>query len=109
MARYAIIIEFIIYYIILDICSGIKEIHNKNLIHRDLKPENIFISKDYKIKIGDFGISKQLIGTIHAHSQVGTSYYMAPEIIKGKKYENKIDIRALGCIIYELCILNVCF
>ncbi len=34
---------------------------------------------------------------------------MAPEIIKGEKYNNKIDIWALGCIIYELCTLNICF
>ena len=43
----------------LDICEGLKEIHKRNIIHRDLKPENIYISKDLKIKIGDFGISKQ--------------------------------------------------
>ena len=35
--------------------------------------------------------------------------YMAPEIIKGEKYNNKVDIWALGCIIYELCTLNYCF
>ena len=35
--------------------------------------------------------------------------YMAPEIINGQKYNNKVDIWALGCIIYELCTLNYCF
>ena len=65
--------EEVIYNIILDICYGIKEIHSKNLIHRDLKPENLFISKDYKIKIGDFGISKQLINTVnYTQNQNGT-------------------------------------
>ena len=78
-----------------------KEIHDKNLIHRDLKPSNIFISKDNKMKIGDFGISKQLIGTKHANTKTGTSNYMAQEILKGEKYDNKIDIWALGCIIYN--------
>ena len=102
--------ENIIYIIVLDICKGLKEIHSKSLIHRDLKPENLFISKDYKIKIGDFGISKILINTIHARTEyVGTGYYMAPEIYKKEAYTNKIDIWSLGCIIYELFTLNKCF
>ena len=65
--------EEVIYNIILDICYGIKEIHSKNSIHRDLKPGNIFISDDYKIKIGDFGLSKQLINTVnYTQNQNGT-------------------------------------
>ena len=95
----------------LGICEGLKEIHSKNIIHRDLKPENIFISKDFKIKIGDFGISKNFEkSNQYAQSQKGTVRYMAPEMIKeNARYNNKVDIWALGCIIYELCTLNYCF
>ena len=101
--------EKIIHNIVLELCLGIKEIHKHNLIHRDLKPENIFI-KDNKIKIGDFGISKQLkMNVKYAFSVVGTNFYMAPEIIKGEKYNNKIDIWAFGCIIYELLTFKICF
>ena len=100
----------LIYQIISDICLGIKEIHSRNLIHRDLKPDNLFISGDLKIKIGDFGICKQLNNyNEYAKSQVGTLRYMAPEIIKGEKYNSKVDIWSSGCIIYELCTLNLCF
>ena len=97
--------------IILDICEGLKEIHRNNIIHRDLKPENIFISKNFKIKIGDFGISKKFQNpNQYAKTQKGTINYMAPEMIKeNPKYNNKVDIWALGCIIYELCTLNYCF
>ena len=106
--------EKVILIIILDICCGLKEIHNKNIIHKDLKPENIYIDKDYKIKIGDFSISKKLKGTINTKSGhgIGTLSYMAPEILFGKegeKYNNKIDIWSFGCIIYELLTLNTCF
>ena len=52
--------ENILYNIIIQICLGIKEIHKMKIIHRDLKPENIFINENMNIKIGDFGISKQL-------------------------------------------------
>ena len=60
------------------------KIHSKNLIHRDLKPENLFLTRNLKIKIGDFGISKQLNNVNeYAKNQIGTLSYMAPEIIKG--------------------------
>ena len=102
--------EDILYGIIVDLCLGIKEIHKKNLIHRDLKPENIFINKDNRIKIGDFGISKALdLNAKYAYTSIGTNLYMAPEMIKGEQYNNKVDIWALGCIIYELFTLNICF
>ena len=75
-----------------------------------MKPENIFITKNHKIKIGDFGISRQLdISNKYTYSQVGTAKYMAPEVIKAEKYNNKVDIWGLGCIIYELLTLNICF
>ena len=50
--------EKIIRDIIIQICKGLKEIHDNKIIHRDLTPDNIFIDKNNKIKIGDFGISK---------------------------------------------------
>ena len=66
--------ENIIYQIVLDICLGIKVIHQQNLIHRDLKPENLFITKDNKVKIGDFGISKQLdFNNKYAYTSIGTN------------------------------------
>ena len=68
------------------------------------------MSENFKIKIGDFGIAKQLnSGNDFTKTQVGTLLYMAPEIINEKPYNNKVDIWALGCIIHELCTLNFCF
>ena len=98
--------EDILYKIIYNICLGLNEIHSKNIIHRDLNPNNIFINEEYDIKIGDFGISKLCKTT---HTNVGTPYYKAPELIKGIEYDNKVDIWALGCIIYELFTLKKCF
>ena len=99
-----------IYKFIQDICKGLLDIHNKKLIHRDLKPANIFLTKDLKIKIGDFGLAKQLTSYYaYAKTQCGTILYMSPEIINGEKYNNKADCWSLGCIIYELCTLNYCF
>ena len=101
--------EDILYNIIKQICSGIKEIHDKNIIHRDLKPSNIFINKDNEIKVGDFGISKQLDNvktTTYTKKGAGTLFYSAPEILKKSKYNKKADMYSLGCIIYELFTLS---
>ena len=94
----------------MDICLAIKVLQKNKLIHRDLKPENLFIDDNHKIKIGDFGVSKKLeTNRKYAYTSVGTSFYMAPEIIKGEAYNNKVDIWSFGCIIYELFTLKVCF
>ena len=83
--------ENIIYNIIKQICIGIKKIHEMKIVHRDLKPENIFINKKMEIKIGDFGISKQLniYTTQITNNKAGCIYYMAPEIIEKGIYNIK--------------------
>jgi serine/threonine protein kinase len=43
-----------------EICEGLSYIHQNNIVHRDLKPENIFLTSNDVIKIGDFGLSKQV-------------------------------------------------
>ena len=75
--------EDILYNIIKQICIGLKEIHNKNIIHRDIKPENIFLNENNDIKIGDFGISKQYNPNKEyttTLNKAGTIEYCAPEI-----------------------------
>ncbi|GIX96760.1 hypothetical protein CEXT_446221 [Caerostris extrusa] len=77
--------------------------HDHNILHRDLKTANIFLTKDGTVKVGDFGISKMLTtkqgGAI---TVVGTPYYISPEMCEGKFYNQKSDIWALGCILYEM-------
>ena len=43
-----------------DCLEALKFLHENNVIHRDLKPANLFITKDYRVKIGDFGIARSL-------------------------------------------------
>ena len=103
--------EKIIYSIILDLCMGIKEIHNKKIVHRNLKPNNIFIGDDYRIKIGNFKNAKifQENEEEIINEKIDINNYTAPEIMINQNYNYKIDIWSLGCIIYELCTLNLCF
>ena len=106
--RDTVIDEKIINDIIIQICNGLKDIHNAKIIHRDLTPDNIFINKNNnKVKIGDFSISKKLGFTNqYTKSQIGKQHYIAPELEKGLKNNTKVDIYAFGCIIYELFTLN---
>ena len=60
-------------FLISNLIIGLEFLHNNGFVHRNLKPDNLFISKDYKIKIGDFGISKQLINIVnYTQNQNGT-------------------------------------
>ena len=99
--------ESLIKDIILQICVGLIEIHKNKIIHRDLTPDNIFIDENNKIKIGDFGISKILsTNTKYNQNRIGKYHYFAPEMEIGEKYNHKIDVYCLGCIIYELLTLK---
>ncbi len=85
----------------IDICSAIEGCQKNNVIHRDIKPENIFIDADGNYKLGDFGVSKFGAGTATG-TVTGTEDYMAPEISRGKHYNNTVDIYSLGMAMYRL-------
>ncbi|KAF7976507.1 hypothetical protein HWV62_6313 [Athelia sp. TMB] len=76
------------------------------ILHRDLKPDNVFLDENNTVKLGDFGLSKQLAQASFANTYVGTPYYMSPELMQEKAYDSKSDIWSLGCLIYELCALK---
>ena len=101
--------ENILCSITLGICLGLEELHRKDIIHRYIKPANIIVSDNYKIKIVDFGVSRKTSKNSIMTKYIGRSYYIAPELINGENYNNKVDIWAFGCIIYELLSLKVCF
>ncbi|ESU35479.1 Serine/threonine-protein kinase NEK [Giardia duodenalis] len=73
------------------------------VVHRDIKPENILRAGEVTVKFADFGICRTIGDGIMATTNVGTTCYMAPELLKGQEYNEKIDIWALGCALYELC------
>lgn len=89
---------------LIQILTGLKSLHEKNIMHRDLKSANLFLTKDKKIKLGDLNVSK-LIKKGMNHTQTGTPYYASPEVWADKPYDQKSDIWSVGCIIYEMCCL----
>lgn len=94
---------------------SLKYIHDKHILHRDLKPANFFLTKTGSLKMGDFGIAKSMAEqptacTIaFAKTRIGTPYYLSPEVCQEKPYAWPSDMWSMGCILYEMCALQVPF
>jgi len=91
----------------LQLVMGIKYLHDHGVLHRDLKAANIFVDGEGCLKIGDFGIAKMLRpGSMFAVDQIGSPYYVSPEIWRKQPYDTKSDMWAIGCFLYELIALR---
>lgn len=86
----------------MDLCKALEYCGQLHIIHRDIKLENIFVSRFGDFKLGDFGIARELEKTMSTLSKKGTYSYMAPEMYRGEKYDNRVDIYALGLVLYKL-------
>eukprot|EP00158_Paraphelidium_tribonemae_P003896 Partr_v1_DN26454_c1_g1_i9_m23833 putative calcium calmodulin-dependent protein kinase len=95
--------------VIATLFDALKYVHSMGIVHRDLKPENIFLRstgsvKDYtQIVIGDFGISRTLDdNTKYLKTKIGSSGYIAPEVLMGREYGTTVDVWSLGVITFIL-------
>ncbi len=91
--------------IFFQILDGVKSLHNKNIVHRDLKPSNILITKEGKVKIVDFGLSKDLEDETKTSSIgeiTGTPHYIPPEQVIGDPPGFYSDIYQLGIILFQV-------
>ncbi|XP_039673294.1 serine/threonine-protein kinase Nek5 [Perca fluviatilis] len=82
-----------------QICLGLKHIHDRKVLHRDIKAQNIFLTNGgTKAKLGDFGIARMLNNTMElARTCVGTPYYLSPEICESRPYNNKTYVQPALC------------
>lgn len=97
-----------IWNLFIQIVLALKYLHKeKHIVHRDLTSNNIMLSENDKITITDFGLAKLKESNCSKMlSVVGTMFYSCPEIVKNEPYNEKADIWALGCVLYEICCLE---
>jgi len=82
---------------------GLSYIHSLHRIHRDIKSDNLLIGSDGQIKLADFGYAAQLTQQKQKRNTiVGTPYWMAPELIRGQNYDQKVDMWSLGIMVMEM-------
>lgn len=93
--------------IIAEMVLALEHLHSKGVVYRDLKPENIMISDDGHIRLGDFGLAKNLSpsrmgqGFVRTTSICGTRNYLPPEMLFGRLYSLECDIWSLGILVFR--------
>lgn len=101
-----------------QIADGLHAAHSKGIVHRDLKPANVKVTPEGRVKVLDFGLAKAVWGdsdrqrvaqladatgsTTLAGQILGTPPYMSPEQVRGERIDERTDVWAFGCLLYEL-------
>ncbi|KAL5521147.1 hypothetical protein ACEPAG_9069 [Sanghuangporus baumii] len=88
-----------------QLCLAVAYIHEKGVVHRDLKLENVLLDERCRVKLGDFGFTREFERGALLDTYCGTTGYAAPEMLLGKKYLGpEVDIWSMGIILY--CLLT---
>lgn len=88
--------------IIEPLTEALAAAHSAGILHRDLKPENVFLSDGGKVKLGDFGLAREISEHTQTGSVVGTVAYLSPELVLRGQADARSDIYSLGVMIFEM-------
>jgi outer membrane protein assembly factor BamB len=87
-----------------QVAGALDAAHAKGLVHRDVKPSNVLLDENEHVYLADFGLTRTLDeqGALGTDSRsVGTPAYLAPEQIEGGSVDGRVDVYALGCVLFE--------
>jgi len=87
-----------------DIARALAAAHERGLIHRDIKPGNVMLLPDGRVKVVDFGIARAAGSDTLTNTGVvlGSTAYLSPEQAGGQPVDERADLYALGCVLYEM-------
>lgn len=94
-------LETVVWGFLVDLCLGLKHLHDNDMVHMDIKAANIFIGLDGLCKIGDFGLVLELSKCDTNQALEGDPKYLAPELMQGR-FTKSADIFSLGITLLEL-------
>uniref|UniRef100_A0A8C7N771 Serine/threonine-protein kinase PLK2 n=1 Tax=Oncorhynchus kisutch TaxID=8019 RepID=A0A8C7N771_ONCKI len=90
-------------YYLRQIVSGLKYLHEQEILHRDLKLGNFFVSETMELKVGDFGLAAKLEPAGNRRKTIcGTPNYLSPEVLNKQGHGCESDVWALGCVMYTM-------
>ncbi|KAK1174352.1 serine/threonine-protein kinase PLK2-like [Acipenser oxyrinchus oxyrinchus] len=90
-------------YYLRQIVSGLKNLHEQDILHRDLKLGNFFINESMDLKVGDFGLAAKLEPVENRRRTIcGTPNYLSPEVLNKQGHGCESDVWALGCVMYTM-------
>ena len=82
--------------------SALAAAHSAGILHRDLKPENVFLSDNGTVKLGDFGLAREISSQTQTGAVVGTAAYLSPELVLRGQADARSDIYSLGVMAFEM-------
>mmetsp|Transcript_72 Transcript_72/g.193 ORF Transcript_72/g.193 Transcript_72/m.193 type:complete len:543 (-) Transcript_72:842-2470(-) len=86
-------------YILRNVLQGLHALHGRRRIHRDVKSDNVLLGLDGSVKLADFGFCAHLSDRKSKRNTViGTPFWMAPEVIRGQRYDSKCDVWSTGIV-----------
>ncbi|KAF2285462.1 hypothetical protein GH714_004709 [Hevea brasiliensis] len=86
----------------IQLMKAVSHCHKYGVVHRDIKPDNILLDSLNSVKLADFGSAEVVMEGEMINGVVGTPYYVAPEVLVGREYGEKVDIWSAGVVLYIL-------